>query len=90
MPSKPAPVEREVASPGLIHPKRPTRSKDALQAHSTAPHHRNAPRDRRRAALVLSFPAHVARLRARLDAELLDENPDQTAGARAWGEGRAS
>ena len=51
------------------------------------------PRDARRLALlqamqpdrVLDFADYVRRVRARLDADLLDENPDQTAGARAWG-----
>jgi|GEM_PF-2716309 len=35
---------------------------------------------------VLSFAAGVDRLRARLDGLLLDENPDQQAQSRAWGE----
>lgn len=51
-------------------------------------------RDERRAALVaamiggnvVSFADGLARLRARLDSALLDENPDQQAEARAWGD----
>ena len=47
MPSR-STVENEEAGSGGLDPSRPTRSKDALQAHSTAPHHRNPPRPWRR------------------------------------------
>ncbi len=51
------------------------------------------PRDARRFALrqamepdrVLNFADHVRRVRARLDAQLLEENPDQADLGRLWG-----
>jgi len=55
---------------------------------------KHSTRDQRRAALlsamsgapVLSFSDGLSRLRGRLDALLLAENPDQIREARAWGE----
>lgn len=43
----------------------------------------------RKSASVLSFAVYLRRIARRLSAELLEEN-DQDAGARAWGERRAS
>lgn len=80
----------EEAGQEVVTPDRPTRKKNPARAHSTARSDRSA----RRAALleamepgrVGSFAAHVARTRARLSEQLLEQNPDQEAEARLWGD----
>lgn len=60
-----------------------------MSAHPSLLH----PRDERRFALlqamqpdrVLDFAGYVRKVRARLDADLLLENPDQAELGRAWG-----
>lgn len=90
MPSKPAPLETKKDASGLEPPRRPARSKKPCEAHSTAHPDRSAPAPWRRLADVVSFPGHLARLRARLSAQLLVENPAQDELGRLWGDrGRA-
>jgi len=83
----------EESRPGGEIPERLERRTKSSYAQILRRPNRNATRDERRVALlkamqpdrVLDFADYVRRVRARLDADLLDENPDQTAGARAWG-----
>ncbi len=83
----------KLAAEGGLDPGRPTRSGSLTKgAYSFAPGYRNATRDERRVALleamqpdrVLDYAGYVRRVRSRLDAQLLEENPDQAAGAPAW------
>lgn len=83
----------EESRPGGEIPERLERRTKSSYAQILRRPNRNATRDERRSALlramepgrVICLEKYVRRVRARLDAQLLDENPDQTAGARAWG-----
>lgn len=90
MPSKSAAVRKKKDASGLEPPRRPTRSNKPSKPHSTAHHEDSAPRPWRRLADVVYIPVFVARLRARLSAQLLAENPAQDELGRLWGDrGRA-
>lgn len=85
MPSKPATVKKKKGVSGLEPPRRPAQIKSRYAFDST-PQDRNPPPPWRRLADVVSLPVHVARLRARLSADLLASDPDQHELARAWGD----
>jgi hypothetical protein len=91
MPSRSeAPIGTKVASKGGSDPRRPAQRKKPDELDSTARGDRSATAPELGLAVVVSFPSHVARLRARLSADLLRENPDQGELERVWGDRRSA